>query len=94
MIYWLKEIFGVLPEEIKACLNIHVDQDDKRIKKYWSEITGVPLRNFGKSYIKPEGTGHRKNILHNGVIRIRAGDEDLRQRIMAWIKALYQYQVL
>lgn len=94
IIRWLKEICGVTSERLSARLNIHVNQNDKKIKKYWSEITGIPLANFGKSYIKPEGTGHRKNILHNGVIRIKFGSEDLRHRITAWIKALYQYQSL
>jgi len=93
MIYWLKEICKVPPEKIKARLNIHADQNDNKIKKYWSNITGIPLDSFGKSYIKPEGTGHRKNILHNGVIRIGIGDENLRHRIMTWIKTLHQYQL-
>ncbi|MDA2922176.1 hypothetical protein MYX07_02800 [Patescibacteria group bacterium AH-259-L07] len=93
MVYWLKNVCKVSPEKIKARLNIHADQNDNRIKRYWSKITGIPLTSFGKSYIKPEGTGHRKNILHNGVIKIRVGDENLRHRIMTWIKMLQQYQL-
>lgn len=94
MIHWFKEVLGVSPKEIKACLNIHINQDDETIKRYWSEITGISLSNFGKSYIKPEGTGHRKNLLHNGVIRIRVGGGNLRQRVMAWIKMLSEHQSL
>lgn len=92
IIRWLKEICGVTSKRLSARLNIHANQNDKKIKKYWSKITNIPLSQFGKSYIKPEGTGHRKNILYNGVIRVKFGNEDLRHRIMAWIKALYQYQ--
>lgn len=94
MVRWFKEVCGATSEGLTARLNIHANQNDKKIKKYWSEITGIPLAQFGKSYIKPEGAGHRKNILHNGVIRVRFGSEDLRHRIMAWIKALYQCQSL
>lgn len=93
MVYWLKNICNVPSEKIKARLNIHAEQNDNKIKKYWSEITGIPLTSFGKSYIKPEGTGHRKNILNNGVIKIRVGNEDLRHRIMTWINTLYKYQL-
>lgn len=92
MVRWLKEICEVKLERLNARLNIHANQNDKKIKKYWSKITNIPLSQFGKSYIKPEGTGHRKNILRNGVIRVKFGNEDLRHRIMAWIKALYQSQ--
>lgn len=93
MTLWLQKICGVPLQKIKARLNIHANQSDKKIKKYWSKITRIPLKNFGKSYIKPEGTGHRKNILHNGVIGIRIGSEDLRHKITAWIKVLYQYRL-
>jgi len=90
MVDWLKEVCAAPPERLKAHLNIHANQNDKKIKKYWSKITNIPLSRFGKSYIKPEGTGHRKNILYNGVIGVKFGSEDLRHRIMAWIKALYR----
>ena len=90
VVRWFKEVCGVTPIGLSARLNIHINQSDKRIKKYWSEITKIPLKNFGKSYIKPEGTGYRKNVLHNGVVRIGVRSEDLRHKIMAWIKALYQ----
>ncbi len=93
MIKWAREVFSISPEKLRARLNIHIGQNDKEIKRYWSKVTGIPLKNFGKSYIKQEGTGHRKNILQNGVIRIKVGNEDQRYEVMAWIKALYQHQI-
>jgi len=89
MIQWFNKIFKIPPHRLKAHLNIHADQDEQRAKKYWSEITKIPLSRFGKTYIKPQGTGHKKNILHNGVIKIRYHSEDLRYRIMAWIEKIY-----
>jgi hypothetical protein len=89
MVDWFEKIHKISPKKLKARLNIHKNQNDIKIKKYWSRITRIPLKNFGKSYIKPEGTGHRKNILHNGVIRIGVGNENLRYRIMGWIERLY-----
>jgi len=93
MVHWLKEICKVSSEEMKAYLNIHANQNDDKIKRYWSNITGIPLNSFGKSYIKPEGTGHRKNILHNGVIKIVINDENLRHKIITWINTIYYYQL-
>jgi hypothetical protein len=90
MVRWLKEVCGVTSERLSARLNIHANQNDKKVKKYWSKITNIPLSQFSKSYLKPEGTGHRKNILHNGVIRVKFGNEDLRHRIMTWITVISQ----
>jgi len=89
MVYWFENICGIDPGDFRARLNIHANQNDRRIKKYWSRVTGISSKRFCKTYIKPEGTGHRKNILHNGVIGVRSANEDLRYRIMAWVKAIY-----
>jgi len=93
MMRWLNKIFNKKPSQIKAYLHIHYGDDDKRIKKYWSKLTGIPLINFGKSFIKPKGTGHRTNILPNGIIKIRIagkGTENLRHRILTWSEKIYE----
>lgn len=89
MIYWLETIFKIPRHKLKAYLNIHANQDEKRARKYWSRITKIPLNRFGKTYIKPQGTGHRKNILYNGIIKVKYSNEDLRHRIMTWIEEIY-----
>lgn len=90
---WLKKIFDISPNRLKAHLHIHYGNDDKKIKRYWSRLTGIPLKNFGKSFIKPRGTGHRTNILPNGIIKVRVsgiGTENLRHRILAWTEKIYE----
>lgn len=92
MVNWLQCIFNISPEHLTAHLHIHYGDDDSKIKKYWSKLTGIPLKNFGKSFIKPKGTGHRTNILPNGIIKIRVkgvGTENLRHRILAWSEKIY-----
>ena len=92
MVGWFKKVFNIAPIQLKAHLHIHYGNDEKKIKKYWSQLTGIPLKNFGKSFIKPAGTGHRTNILPNGIIKIRVsgiGSENLRHRILAWSEKVY-----
>jgi hypothetical protein len=94
MIKWLKKFLDVDIERIKAHLHIHEKDEDLEIKKYWSNLTGIPLKNFGKSFIKPRGTGHRKNILPHGIIRIQVygtGMEDYRYRIMTWVEEISKF---
>lgn len=93
MVGWFRTIFNIHPHQLKAHLHIHYGNDERKIKRYWSALTGIPLINFGKSFIKPRGTGHRTNILPNSVIKIRvrgAGTENLRHRILAWTEKIHE----
>ncbi|GEM_PF-111639 len=81
---WLR-VFCQIPEgKIKAYLNIHSGQDDQRAKAFWAEVTGLPLSQFGKSYVKKEGTGHRKNVLYHGTIKITICNKNLLHTIRGW----------
>lgn len=71
MTKWFCQFFKLTPGEISLHLHLHSGQNEKKMKKYWSRITGVPLKNFYKSFIKPEGSGYRKNILYNGTVKLR-----------------------
>lgn len=88
MTKWLKEVFGTPANSLKAWLNIYPQQNDSELKKFWSELTDIPLKNFGKSYVKPLSSGYKKNNLYYGTIRIRAPKStNMKHRIFGWIKA-------
>ncbi len=70
MAQWFKEFFKVANHEFSIHLHLHTGQDENKIKEYWSKLTGVPIQNFGKSFVKPEGSGYRKNILYNGTVKL------------------------
>jgi hypothetical protein len=53
-----------------AALNLHFDNDEPRARRFWSAELGIPLQDFTKTFVKPEGTGHRKNHLAYGVCRV------------------------
>lgn len=88
MMKWFRSICKVRDERFKIHLNIHSGQDDIQIKKFWSAIIEIPVSQFGKSYIKEEGTGHRKNILYNGTIKIQVCDKNLLYKILGWIEGV------
>jgi hypothetical protein len=72
-----------------ARLYLHSGQDEAERIGYWSNKLGIPPTRFGKTYVKPEGSGHRKNVLWAGTvaIRIRRSTADL-QRVLGWIEGL------
>jgi len=86
---WMKETLDIYPERIKAHLNIYPQQNEKKLKQFWSEVTGIPLTNFGKSFIKPKNKNYRKNTLYFGTIKIRvARGTDFKHRVFGWINAI------
>lgn len=88
MVKWFERIFKVPSYQLKASLNIYPQQNEGRIKEFWSQLTNIPIENFGKSYIKPANKGYKKNNLYYGTIRIVVPKgTDMRHRTFGWIKA-------
>jgi len=86
MVKWFEKIFEITPLQLKARLNIYPQQSDIKIKKFWSELTGIPLSNFGKSFIKPLSKNYKKNTLYYGTIKIEVPKSvNIKHRIFGWI---------
>ena len=67
-------------------LHLHHGNDDLEARAWWRRQLQMPNAPFHKTFIKPPGTGHRKNHLVHGVCRVlmrRSGDA--WHRTMAWI---------
>lgn len=87
MVSWIRVVFQIPPTALKARLNLYPQQNKTAIKKFWSDLTGIPLNNFGKSYIKPLSSGYKKNNLYYGTIRIEIPKSaDLVHTVFGWIK--------
>lgn len=67
-------------------LHLHEGNDDAAAKRWWAEALGLDGADFTKTFVKPAGTGHRKNRLAQGVCRIvMRRSADGWHRTMAWI---------
>lgn len=87
VVNWIKAMFGISPKELKARLNIYPQQNETKIKKFWSDLANIPLKSFGKSYIKPLSKGYKKNNLYYGTVRIDVPKStDLQYQVFGWIK--------
>lgn len=88
-IAWTERYLRIDRERLTVQLHLHSGQDDQERKRYWSEVTGIPIRNFRKTYVKSEGTGHRKNVLYNGTATIRVPcSTDLLHCVLGWADAV------
>ncbi len=91
MVRWLHKVFGVPPTSLRIHLNLYSQQREQDIKLFWSELTGIPLENFGKSYIKPENKGFKKNNLYYGTARIYVPKStDYKYQMLGWLSALLE----
>lgn len=90
MVKWFENILGASPKkDLKAHLNIYPQQNEHDIKEFWSQLTGIPLENFGKSFVKPLSKNYKKNNLYYGTIKIKVHrGTDRRHRIFGWVKAV------
>ncbi len=69
-----------------AAINLHFDNDEAQARRYWSTQLGIDLASFTKTFVKPDGTGHRKNHLAHGVCRVSMRKStDAFLTTMAWI---------
>ena len=57
----------------------------KKLKRYWNEITKIPLAQFTKPYIKTAAAEPRNRKLLYGVAHIRYNDKRLLETIKGWI---------
>ena len=88
IVKWFKDMFSVRPEGLGARLNIYPQQNDLEIKKFWSDLTGIPLKNFGKSFIKPLNKNYKKNNLYYGTIKVRVKKgTNMKHRLYGWVMA-------
>jgi len=75
--------------EFVLSLHLHEGNDETTARRHWEEVLDLPGTDWTKTFVKPKGTGHRKNKLLWGVCRVRVRrSADSFIRTMAWIDAL------
>lgn len=91
MINWIEKVLGIKPSSLKSYLNIYPQQDDKDLKRFWSDLTKIPIKNFGKSHVKSISKGFKKNNLYYGTIRIEIPkSSNLVHQVYGWTQAILE----
>jgi hypothetical protein len=93
-IRWAETYLGASRCAMTIKLHLHTGQDEDERRHFWSAATGIPQMNFRKTYLKPEGTGHRKNMLYNGTASVRIPrSSSLLHRVQGWIDAVAEHAI-
>jgi len=64
-------------------INLHAGNDEPGARAFWRGETGLADSDFHRTFVKPEGTGHRKNHLPFGVCQVR-----VRKCTNYWIRTM------
>lgn len=84
MMRWFRRICKIPENKFRIALHIHELHNEIKLKKYWSELTGISIQQFHKTQIKPSTLKHRRNLLYNGTCTIRINNRNLFRKIKGW----------
>ncbi|XOB40352.1 MAG: helix-turn-helix domain-containing protein [Candidatus Nealsonbacteria bacterium] len=89
MVSWFRAFCKAPEKRLRGSLYIHSNLDEKKSKRFWSEITEIPLSQFTKSYIVKNNPHRLRKTKHiYGVFRVKISDVNLHRKIMGWIKGV------
>jgi hypothetical protein len=75
--------------EFVGALHLHEGNNDDEARRHWASTLDLEGLRFDKTYVKPAGTGHRKNHLEHGICRLRVSRSgDGFHKTMGWIDGL------
>lgn len=97
MMQWFIKFTKIPLNRMRGAIWIHEGLNEKNAKIFWSDLTGIPMNQFHKTYIarvKNNSRKIRKNIHNNGVFTIRFTDSIIHRKIMGWILALIDGKII
>jgi len=83
---FLREICGVDKNRLRVLLYCYADQSVETLKKYWSKITKIPIKQFTKPYVRKDFLPEKSGKMKFGLVHIRYNDKKLLLQIEDWIR--------
>lgn len=89
MMKFFNEICNVPCDKFRGYIHIHPHLDVIRAEKYWSEVSGIPLSQFYKTYRKPNTASlGKKDSLPFGTFEICICSSELLLKMQGWINGV------
>lgn len=85
MMRFFSEICNVSCDKFRGYIHIHPHLDVIQAEKYWSEVSGIPLNQFYKTYQKPNKASlGKKDTLPFGTFEICICNSELLLKMQGW----------
>jgi transposase-like protein len=90
MMAFFRRVCEVPEGKLRGYIHIHPHLDHIVAEKYWSDVTGIPLDQFFKTYTKPnKSSQNKKDTLPYGVLDIYVLDTKLFLKITGWARGIF-----
>ena len=81
---FLRRICGVAESRLRIHVYAYADQDVGRLKRFWSQTTGVALEQFTKPYVRRLTPNVTRRKMSWGLVNVRYSDKRLLCLILQW----------
>lgn len=85
---WLRRFFDIDESRLRVRVYLHQGLDLDAAQRHWSDVTGVPLSQFGKAYRAVADPSIRQNKHEFGCAYLDYGCSRTHRRIMGLVRAL------
>lgn len=86
---FFREVCFVPESKFRGHIHTFAHANIEETEKYWSKISGIPRRQFYKTYTKPSSASlQKRNTLPFGTLEIDICDTKLFLTIMGWIERI------
>lgn len=90
MMSFFREVCFVPEEKFRGYIHIHPHLSVVGAEVYWSEIAGIPLKQFFKTYSKKNvSSKNKRNSLPYGVLDVYVMDVKLFLKISGWAQGVF-----
>lgn len=89
MMRFFREVCMVPEEKFHAHIHTFEGADVKEVERHWSQISGIPLKQFYKTYSKPNKASlQKRKTLPYGTLDVYVHDTKLFLTIKGWIEKI------
>lgn len=94
MTRFFREVCKVPENKLRGHIHTFTHANIKNTERYWSRITGIPRKQFYKTYIKPSSASlQKRKTLPFGTFDLSVNDTKLFLTIMGWIEKIEELTV-
>lgn len=92
MMKFFREVCGVEMGKFRGHVHTFSHLNAKKAEKYWSSVSGVPIRQFFKTYAKPSSASKgKKDSLPYGTFQLYVCDTNVALAVRGYIEKLREF---
>ena len=92
MMHFFKKACKVADSKFRGVIHIHPHLNKTKAERFWSRVSGIPLKQFHKSQMAvSKASKNKRDTLPLGTFGIVISDTRLQSRIKGWIKGMEKW---